>query len=199
MDKKKIEENKKKKEEYQQLLMQQIEESKKKKLFQGIMSEYEQKINNQDLEAYENMEAKLNSKIFGVKIPENLSHKYRSVSQTMIEGRKSTLFDSPDKSRSSKLLDAAIKTMEDPSIQNLRHNTQNKAYGYSPTNTKPFSKLLQNKSNKIERSSSTIDYTNKSMLSNAGNKIINEGNNASPTKIGQENNTNIFGGQKYTH
>ena len=65
---------------YMENLRNQIEENNKKRKFQGIMSEYERMMNLGDLNAYENFESKVHSKVVGVRNPlDNKSGKQHQI------------------------------------------------------------------------------------------------------------------------
>ena len=132
---------------YKKVLEKQIEDNNKKRMYRNIMSEYEKKINNEDLEAYKQWDVHIHSKVIGTKdIAHVNSNPGREISNPKLKDSeilrkyKSTAVSSRNyggyitetnsNKDSPRLYELARQNMEDPRIKYMRNDTYNKAYGY---------------------------------------------------------------------
>ncbi len=79
-------EQRRRQKEYRDMLQAQIKNAQQRRLFEGVMSEHERRVNERDIEAYENMDTTVHSKVVGVKAPEEVDARFSPGKRT----RKST-------------------------------------------------------------------------------------------------------------
>ena len=144
---------------YKEILEKQIDDTNKKKLFKDVMSEYERKVNGNDLASYENMDLHLHSKVVGTKdgneaksnVPspeikkptEHLYSREAAPSADYNLARRINMVDNVMKKDNSyiqnpltynsspRIVKMAMQNMLDPRVRYMRNNTQNRIYGYN--------------------------------------------------------------------
>lgn len=133
---------------YRHALELQMEEASKRRMYRDVMSVHERKVNRVDLAAYENMDVSLHSKVVGTRdfapaekqltpsqnettpSPENELIRKINAPETAFRRDNRCVQKTPDCTSSSRLLAMAIKNMQDPRVDFMRHNTYNRIYGH---------------------------------------------------------------------
>ena len=168
MDQAQVKERLAEKIKYRDILEKQIEDNNKKRQFKDVMTEHERKINGLDISAYQNMDSQLYSKVVGAKdyqsigispqkhtivksdsvvktdspslISYELARRINRIDDVMKNSRR--LQQSPNTGSPQKLLEMAIKNMNDPRMEYMKYSTNNKIYGYE----EGYKQYAQNKS-----------------------------------------------------
>ncbi len=146
-EQRRVQELRAKQQEYVRQLRNQMDEQTKTRRLQGLMSDFEKKVNMRDIEAYENQEPQLHSKIVGVASPEKsvpaetlVPGPRPAVTEVMpITGQRVEFSISPiiciaveETPMDRRVIEMALENMRQPEVAYVRHSTQNTAYGYCP-------------------------------------------------------------------
>jgi hypothetical protein len=127
--------------------------SNRKKIFHGVMSEFEKKLNRAHLAGYEDIEptyaagttsglyAPVVASRYPGSVPQANEPMQRSREQLTASIQEISVATRQEQSQEpTRLQELARKNMSDPNILYMRNNTHNKVYGYSPIRSDMFSK-----------------------------------------------------------